>query len=518
MTISLIRAQAAFAATVAAMSLVAILAPAAALADDCPNAQYRTGASAHLPDCRAYEMVSPPNKNGGDVMADSTRTRARADGNMVGYSSLVGFGDTKGMGVGGEYLARRTATPATNGWATDPITPAQPALTYVAAISGTSRSSMSSRWTSPGGCIGRLGRWTVSMPAIKQDRQPLPPRGPLDTGSGRDTLLTEASSPLDPSLNEVAYSGSTPDLGHAIFESAAALTADAPLSGRKLYETTPAGVTRLVSRIPASGTSCDDDNGPACVASNGRTGPANGLKFRMISDNGSRIFFQAPVSPNPTIGGSVYMRENATTTVQLNASEKTTPEAPLPARLWTASTDGSRVFFTTSEGLVDGDDNNGPDLYMYDTEGGPGSHLTRISHRADPTAPTGVATVIGASRDGRYVYFTNSNEQLVDGEPSFQRVGVFMWHDGELAYIGEPGDLLDTKGNGLDTLYGYWINMLNSRVSPDGRHLLFYAGIAPGLLVVVGLGAMTTGTRAGSTRVKGVSVVSCLCIARIRVR
>ena len=36
---------------------------------DCPNRAFRTSASAALSDCRAYEMVSPIEKQGGDIVA-----------------------------------------------------------------------------------------------------------------------------------------------------------------------------------------------------------------------------------------------------------------------------------------------------------------------------------------------------------------------------------------------------------------------------------------------------------------
>src|SRR5215831_6559219 len=41
-----------------------VLGASPALADTCPNAQFRVGPSAHLPDCRAYEQVSPVDKAG----------------------------------------------------------------------------------------------------------------------------------------------------------------------------------------------------------------------------------------------------------------------------------------------------------------------------------------------------------------------------------------------------------------------------------------------------------------------
>ena len=45
--------------------LALMVAPAVSRAEEtCPNAGFRVGASAHLPDCRAYEMVTPPYKEG----------------------------------------------------------------------------------------------------------------------------------------------------------------------------------------------------------------------------------------------------------------------------------------------------------------------------------------------------------------------------------------------------------------------------------------------------------------------
>ena len=39
--------------------------PPLASAETCPNAAYRVGPSANLPDCRAYEQVTPVEKDGG---------------------------------------------------------------------------------------------------------------------------------------------------------------------------------------------------------------------------------------------------------------------------------------------------------------------------------------------------------------------------------------------------------------------------------------------------------------------
>src|SRR5262249_51520051 len=79
------------------------------------------------PDCRAYEMVSPPDKNGGDVFLDTSRTRTATDGNAAEFASYSSFADAAGNSYLTEYVSERGAS----GWTTHAITPQVQPLTVV---------------------------------------------------------------------------------------------------------------------------------------------------------------------------------------------------------------------------------------------------------------------------------------------------------------------------------------------------------------------------------------------------
>lgn len=462
--------------------------------------------AAELAHGRGYELVSPPSKSGGDVMAHAARTRASASGDAVNFASLTAFGDVLGTGIATEYVGQRTAQPGTRGWDVHGIIPPVEPLSLRGTASakdtlyqGEFSEDLSKgvlHSYSPLGDDPNVAR--VSNLYLRQDV--------LALGSGTYSLLSacpacasELSDPFGVYLPMVA--GATPDLGHVIFEAGRNLTADAPdyppfpssLCNdnpiapflnclQRLYEWDH-GVLRLAGILP---------NGSAAPISIAGLGASvRRYTLNTISRDGSKIFFTVPPSSG-NISGDLYMRVDHTSTIQLNASKRTDcadanpcsgvpepdPAGSQPATYASASADGSKVFFTTSEQLVDAP---GGDLYVYDTTL-PGSNPDQLRHVFTDQQPhdggTGITGVLGTNRDGSYIYFLDQSALLPgqDDLPIGASDGIYVWHNGTVNFVGSVNA---GETNTIDR--GWDGSMLGSRVTPDGRTLLFTARIGRGL-------------------------------------
>jgi hypothetical protein len=466
-----------------------------------------------LPDCRVYELVSPPGKNGGDVMADSTRSRAGADGSAFEFGSLTGFGDVRGTGVATEYLSVRSESPdpGTNGWVTHAITPRQDPASFSDSLG-----QLESRFVgdfSPDLSHGVFDALTpltddpsvanvVNLYAMSDLRVPGESAAQLDTACPLcDTTNTPLPAPTFALSFFAPYlAGTSADFSHVAFESLLALTSDAPVNFRPKFYEASQGVVRLAGVLP------DGTPAETSIAGQG-AGVFTGAPHytpHVVSADGRRIFFTVPTSGSE---GDIYMRTDGTTTIKLNASERTDcadhnpctgsaepdPNGAAPAQYWNASSDGNRVFFTTNEALTDNAplDGNGK-LYMYDgakPDGDPHNlKLISVDHNATDggTVDSALCGVIGVSDDGRYVYFTAAFGQLVAGAPTLGAdLGIYVWHDDGTAdgvekFIGRQADAFDQ--NELLPNTNTFFFTTEARVTADGRNLLFQAHIGSGLL------------------------------------
>ena len=485
--------------------------------------------AAFLPDCRAYELVSPPQKNGGEVVVDASRTRVSSAGDAVSFASLAGFGDARGTGIATEYMSLRDGAAGTTGWSTHGITPPQEPFTLTAAFNALEPlyfgdfSADLSR--------GVFQAWseipsTPFAPNVARVENLYARDDLRDPGAGSYRLLTEAFAPVgwpnNPlgNLSKPFFDAASADFSHIVFESAYPLTADSTASTGPLGNFGPGFVTynvfdasggqvHLVGLIPPPGETTCGQGGPACVAAASSVagqGEAIGLYTeRTVSADGSRIFF----TDDPQTG-ALFMRVDDARTVQINASERTdcagdptcggngvpdpAPDTPQPASFGTASLDGSRVFFISSEALTDDASGGAHQLYMYDA-----SKPASDPHNLTLIANRGAQGVLGASDDGRYVYFV-ARTQLVAGQPDIQgNDAVYAWHDdgtpsGTLRYVGE---LTDDNDVAKDVPSGWTGGPVQSRVSPDGRYLVFSSHSGVGLLSAHGGVDYDQGTACG---------------------
>jgi hypothetical protein len=458
-----------------------------------------------LPDNRGWELVSPPDKHGSSVLIDSARVRPAATETpnqpmAATFASLGTFADVHGTGVGNDYMAIRTGQTGTPGWTTHAITPPEQPLTFPAVLAGSD--SLWQDELSPDLNTGVVLSWTplTDAPDVK-DVDNLYRRTDLRTpGNTTYQLLTAcplcAGTPLPP-ISDLAQlprvAGASADFSHVTFESVYALTADAPPTPASCLSLPPLpiqgcspnlyewvnGMIRLVGILPngtaAPSSTAGQDAGPG--------GNAPRHSPHTISTDGSRIIFTDLSAGDGQSTGNLYMRINGTSTVQINASEKNPPDAPQPAAFQTASSDGSRVFFITSEQLTDTPTEGAASLYMYDANAPAGHHLTLISVDHEPADPlNSVQGVIGASDDGHYVYFLSAG-QLVSGQPALRAdIGIYEWHDGSIFYIGALANLNLTNDESSDVTPSFWsLGPMIARVTPDGRHVLFQSSTGAGL-------------------------------------
>jgi hypothetical protein len=447
----------------------------------CPNDQLRSGFAARLPDCRAYEQVTPTDKHGANAQGQVNLTQASSSGDRITFFTNGGLPTTGGSSGLAPFMASRNA----GGWGFDGLLPAtEPGSKSI--VTGWSEDLATAIVAAPGsGGIGSAFYLRDSASAAFQ-------LGADGTGG----------------LENVALDGFATDTRHLIFESTASLLPSAPSSGIKLYDLDHGNLT-LVGRVPAgAATSCDDESVPACEVAPGGSvagayewftgcpgGGASCLQYvqaqNAISRDGSKIFF------TDLENKQLYVREDGSRTTQVSASQRTTPDpgGVKPATFMAATSDGSEVLFASCEKLTDDSTassngegkcngiEQGQDLYSYDIGSGELTDLTFDSNAGDAKGAA-VLGVLGTSEDGSYVYFAAngvlapgaSPGNCVNNNGNGQTCNLYVRHNGATTFIAR------VRLSGLDnTDEADWIPLYysqhgtakTSRVSADGRTLLF---------------------------------------------
>jgi hypothetical protein len=382
---------------------------------DCPNQAFRTGASANLPDCRAYEMVSPVDKNGSDIknLVQAQEFPARLDqssndGDRFTYSSSTAFADAESAPFTSQFLASREA----GGWSTDSISAPRRAT----SLSGLAINMFDAPF--------KLFSPDLEQGWFLQDTEPVlddcAPQGVINlyrrdnvTG-GYEALMPNvpASLPLEyvPELQGVSADGT-----RAVFRANVKLTEDAAKGEAwQLYEHVKdegCGELRLISRLPSGKASTESSSVGSASFPGGYRG---GTVLGGVSADGSRVFFG--LGKSQQVSESLYVRVNADQE-QSNVSKGKCSEPELACTLLISSANatfqraaanGSKAIYTV-----------GDDLFEFDVD----------KALAGETAQTLIAGeakgVAGASEDASRIYFVSREEIGGEGEVGKQNLYLY---------------------------------------------------------------------------------------------
>ncbi len=430
----------------------------------CSNTQFRIGLSAGLPDCRAYELVTPPETRG-DVPGAAApgsagqefnnwlvAPRGAGAGESVAFfnSTLPGF---EGSGATDGYRAARAAgghPPA--GWTTELISPTYSQI----GVDGTGQqhgvASDQRYW------LYEIGGASEALPGT------LPAGEYLRTPSGvahpkcnpvpqqdRFELIGCGSLGTDPNA---ASRYVNPGGSHLIFFSDERLESAAPPEGTMAIYDRAAGepVAEVVSIRP---------DGTPFAAGEDAT-------YVAATEDGAAVVFR--------VGGSLYLRRGG----------ETTEIADAPNTFAGVSEDGTRVFYVDATFPELSPQPAG--LFACDVEVGP------CTGGGEPPGVTQIAAnsiFVNVSADGSGVLFTSEDalpglQPNENGETAEDGVSnLYAWDDGERRFVAvlDPEDFVSFGGSGFVKLNS-WTTAINpgagigrnkspTRSTPDGEVFAF---------------------------------------------
>jgi DNA-binding beta-propeller fold protein YncE len=441
-------------------------------ASGCLNQAFRVSLGALLPECRAYEQVTPVNKGGLYIEGFPDLLNAAVDGGSVTYTSGAGTGFPASGGGRQDTTVIRSSR-GDGAWSTQRLMPPE-----------------------------QLGEKAGFLGASRNHRFALYEAGTaFATGLFIEETDTESITPIVASQSEKAlalafrYDAIAEDGSRVLFESAAKLTSTAAPGRGNLYLWERAsGQITLAGVLPSTEGGGAPPGGSfggayAWYAENPAVGGGMADLYveavNAASSAGDQIYFTAGGT------GQLYLRRGlagpSPTTVRVSKPEPgvVDPFSPLPAAFQEATPDGSHAFFTSPEKLTEdastGEFDEGNDLYRYDRESERVVDVTADAN--DPENPNGarVLGLLGASSDGSSGFFAargalapgaikgDSNIYRFDQDgTSFDLTFISTTDQGGAACGSNWSPSSYCTTNAIATYLGK-----TSRVTPDGQSLVF---------------------------------------------
>jgi hypothetical protein len=462
-------------------------APLIASPPSCASDAFRLGLSAALPDCRAYEMVSPAQKEGGDiapgaepsfsyVQDDPTLAEASADGGRVTFSSLRAFANPLAAPLISQYMAVR----GEDGWSTQSISPPRSSVPISSGLLTTQfrgfTEDLCDGWVTqespvqltedaPAGVFDLYRQNSCGGPSTFKSLLTVTPPG---FGGGPNELEHELFIPV--------FQGHSSDGSDSVYTAPAQLlpSACATPGVYQLYEVQESGPQRLVSVLPSGAPVCTN-------ASVGTFGSHPGLEtfretsaYHAVSDDGESIYWTRGQSSSSGFGaridsGPLYLRVNATQAQSvIGPSGECTQVARActlsvstgsEAKFVAASPDGASALYTESGAL-----------FQYDL----------VTRSSTPLAK-GVTGVVGASEDLGRVYLVStealsgSQANSSGEEAAGGKQNLYLEEGGRFTFIAmlttiESGSRTENVPSSPANTAPF---LRTSRVTPDGSHLAF---------------------------------------------
>jgi Tol biopolymer transport system component len=476
----------------------------------CPNEQLRVEThSASLPDCRAYELVTPSFKYGQIV----GRPIVTTSGSSVAFSSLGEFNEAGNdiTSEGGVYVDSRGAS----GWSPSPVSDSAEQFQFGLAFNkGGSSQRGETVDFSPDLSRSLFAAAPVSGKTIDfrlylraKATGAFTEVGPLSSPS----QVASWTSPEANGAPTLEYAGATDDLSHVFFMQreffghAFYWPGDATVINQSLYEYGGTGNSEpvLVGIAPGPAEAKDRPvEHPQLISQCGITLGSGDFESRFdeynaisrlpASEEGHTVFFTAMAKEEgcekaggvvgPSVG-ELYARIDGSHTVAISEPSAADCAACVlassqQAAFQGASADGSKVFFISQQELFGGSrGESGNNLYEYNFDAS--NQHEKLSFVASELAPYNgghpLAGVVRVMQDGSHVYFVSEDRELAANtdakdktaveEESPDNLYVYDSETSRTVFVAalSPSDREDWAP----------VDSRPVEATPDGRYLLF---------------------------------------------